>query len=68
MQTIEAWVGRFQTGTVLATGHSCEILAKKLAAFCLCHKNLPEATLKKLWSNFFGKVKSVAWLLLEILM
>lgn len=35
----------------LAKGHFCGILAKNMAAFCPCHKNLPEVKLKH-----FGRV------------
>ena len=34
--------------------HSCDILAKNVAAFCLCPKNLP-ATEFKVRDGFFGR-------------
>lgn len=38
-----------------AKNQSCNILAKNVASFCPCSKNLLVAKLKKIWTYFFGR-------------
>lgn len=56
MWTMEAQLKWYQSGAVLGTGLEAILVIfwqrKNVSALCPCPKNLPEAKLKKNWTNF----------------